>query len=378
MDFDETSLTFTDDELREALLDGYGKRAIAPEYGTPDFGMVENLRRNVYQFSVAKNHHELRTLTDALIDDEGRVNSFSEFQSEARKIDRRYNVDYLRTEYDTAIGAAETASEWASLDERGTDPMLRYVTVGDERVRVSHAALNGLQRPMSDPIWNTIYPPNGWNCRCLVQVVSGTATPQKLIRMPDDIPEMFQTNLAKSGLLFPKNHPYFKGIGSRTFAQALEYIPVENTYFDAKTPHGSPIEVSCLHRDHEQAQNVAATDILIGKGMVRKATLLPDIHKDDEAVKRRFYPAGELPPDPRKNADAIFDGHVFEIKQTIPNNMVRNINKAAQQARRVVIRLEKIGERQLPTIERRALNAKTANNLEELIVIFPDGDVKRY
>lgn len=157
IDFDETSMTFTDDELRKALLDGYGRRAITPEYGTPDFGMVENLRRNVYQFSVAKNHHQLRALTDTLIDDEGRVRSFSEFQTEARKIDSRYNVDYLRTEYDTAIGAAETASEWASLEARGGDPMLRYVTVGDDRVRASHAALNGLQRPMSDPIWNTIY-----------------------------------------------------------------------------------------------------------------------------------------------------------------------------------------------------------------------------
>ena len=97
-------MTFTDDELRKALLDGYGRRAITPEYGTPDFGMVENLRRNVYQLSVAKNHHQLRALTDTLIDDEGRVRSFSEFQTEARKIDSRYNVDYLRTEYDTAVG----------------------------------------------------------------------------------------------------------------------------------------------------------------------------------------------------------------------------------------------------------------------------------
>lgn len=340
--------------------------------------MVEHLRRNVYQFSVAKNHNQLRTLTDAITDDEGRVRSFSEFQSEARKIDSRYNVDYLRTEYETAIGSAETAAEWASLEARGDDPMLRYVTVGDERVRASHAALNGLQRPMSDPIWNTIYPPNGWNCRCLVQVVSGAATPKRLIRLPDDIPEMFQTNMAKSGLLFPKNHPYFRGIDSRTFSRALEYLPVKNTYFDAKTPQGHVIQVSCLHHDHERSQNIAATDILMGKGIVRKATLLPDIHKDDLAVKQRFYPAGELPPDPRKNADAIFDGHVFEIKQTVPNNMVRTINKAAQQARSVVVQLTVEGPNQRYRIRQRAEAAKRDNRLDELIVIFSDGNVERF
>lgn len=340
--------------------------------------MVEHLRRNAYQFSVAKNRHELRTLTDALIDDDGRVHSFSEFQAEARKIDSRYNVDYLRTEYDTAIGSAETAAEWAGLEKRGTNPMLRYVTVGDDRVRASHAALNGLQRPKDDPIWDTIYPPNGWNCRCLVKVVSGAATPQKLIRMPEDIPEMFRTNLAKHGLLFPKNHPYFKGISGKEFAKALEYIPVENTYFDVKTPGGHVVEVSCLHEDHEQAKNIAATDILLRKGIVRKATLLPDIQKDYLAVKQRFYPAGELPPDSLKNADAIFDGHVYEIKTTIPNNMVRNINKAAQQARRVVIRLGKILPNQEMRVRERARAAKIENKLDEVIVIFPDETVERF
>lgn len=43
-----------------------------------------------------------------------------------------------------------------------------YVTVGDDRVRPSHAALDGLRRPKDDPIWDRIFPPNGWQCRCSV------------------------------------------------------------------------------------------------------------------------------------------------------------------------------------------------------------------
>lgn len=84
--------------------------------------MAEHLRRNAYQFSVAKNHQQMRVLTDALVNEDGSVRSFSEFQTEAAKIDSRYNVDYLRTEYDTAVGSAETASEWASLEEAGETP----------------------------------------------------------------------------------------------------------------------------------------------------------------------------------------------------------------------------------------------------------------
>lgn len=42
----------------------------------------------------------------------------------------------------------------------------RYVTVGDDRVRPTHAALDGVTLPKDDPFWNTLYPPNGYNCRC--------------------------------------------------------------------------------------------------------------------------------------------------------------------------------------------------------------------
>jgi len=38
--------------------------------------------------------------------------------------------------------------------------------VGDDRVRDSHAELNGVRAPKDDPIWTQIWPPNGWSCRC--------------------------------------------------------------------------------------------------------------------------------------------------------------------------------------------------------------------
>lgn len=201
--------------------------------------MLRHLHRNVYQFSVAKNYSQMRALTDALTDDEGRVRPFSDLQIEALKIDRKYNVDYLRAEYDTAVGAAEMASEWTALERQGGNPMLRYVTAGDERVRESHRVLDGLQRPMNDPIWNDIYPPNGWRCRCTVTVVAGAATPDRQIRLPKDIPPMFRTNLAKTGMLFPKGHPYFKGLPSSLveFAEkeAIMAEPPEISDFSAKT-----------------------------------------------------------------------------------------------------------------------------------------------
>lgn len=41
-----------------------------------------------------------------------------------------------------------------------------YVTVGDNRVRPTHAAMDGTTLPKADPFWRTNMAPNGWSCRC--------------------------------------------------------------------------------------------------------------------------------------------------------------------------------------------------------------------
>lgn len=43
-----------------------------------------------------------------------------------------------------------------------------YVSVGDDRVRPSHAAMDGIRLPKDDPFWLTHMPPNGYSCRCTV------------------------------------------------------------------------------------------------------------------------------------------------------------------------------------------------------------------
>ena len=47
-------------------------------------------------------------------------------------------------------------------------PYWKYLSMGDEKVRTSHAALNGLILPADDPFWRDHFPPWELGCRCQV------------------------------------------------------------------------------------------------------------------------------------------------------------------------------------------------------------------
>ena len=68
------------------------------------------------------------------------------------------NNAYSYGRYKGLMGAVDIFPKW------------EYVTVGDKRVRPAHAALNGTIRRYDDPFWNSWYPPNGFKCRCIVEV----------------------------------------------------------------------------------------------------------------------------------------------------------------------------------------------------------------
>lgn len=51
-------------------------------------------------------------------------------------------------------------------------PLWQYRAIMDSRTRPAHAAMNGKVYDYRHPIWNTWYPPNGFNCRCYVKSLS--------------------------------------------------------------------------------------------------------------------------------------------------------------------------------------------------------------
>lgn len=80
---------------------------------------------------------------------------------------------YLESVYRTSTGTSYNAGRFRQQVEatEGDDTVAwEYVTAGDNRVRDSHRALDGKQWAVGDPEGRRVYPPNSFNCRCVMIV----------------------------------------------------------------------------------------------------------------------------------------------------------------------------------------------------------------
>jgi len=84
--------------------------------------------------------------------------------------------------YNTNMRMARSAGRWAQAQRlaeqeraRGRQIYLRYVAVLDDRTRDLHRSWHGIVLPIDHPFWSTHTPPNGWNCRCTIMVLTERA-----------------------------------------------------------------------------------------------------------------------------------------------------------------------------------------------------------
>jgi len=183
----------------------------------PDPAVSAALRENAFIFSGFKTHAELEQVSQMLTDEKGNIKPFNEFLNDIQSINKDYNHNYLRTEYNQALQAAQMAGKWADFEKNKDFINLQYRTANDERVRASHRILHGTTLPVDDPFWKQYTPPNGWGCRCTVVAVlkddypvqdshGSIAKAESCFKTPKE--KMFKENLAEKKRLFPSKHPY--------------------------------------------------------------------------------------------------------------------------------------------------------------------------
>lgn len=76
---------------------------------------------------------------------------------------------WLETNLNTGIGKSYHAANWIRLQDpgvKGLYPAYQFLTRKDSKVRPKHAEHDNQIYLADDPIWQWLWPPLDWNCRC--------------------------------------------------------------------------------------------------------------------------------------------------------------------------------------------------------------------
>jgi len=185
-------------------------RTANADLNAPDHVTRAMMHANVYHFSAAKSTAMMTFLNDTVKS----ASSFQEFYNTVSPALQDFNRNWLTTEYYTARQTGINAARWLEQQSvKDVLPYLQYRTQRDGRVRVEHAVLDGFTAPVDHPVWDTIYPPNGWRCRCFVaqlpSVPQGALTEASeamSLLGQDELDRMrktgFDRNRAKDGIVY--------------------------------------------------------------------------------------------------------------------------------------------------------------------------------
>lgn len=150
--------------------------------GASDTDYVRRFKENAAVFSAFKNHQQTEEIAALIRDEKGKIKPFYKFKKEALTVSQDYNINWLQTEYNTAVQSARTASNMIKFRETADlYPNLEYIRSSAAHPRVSHLRYAGTILPMEHPWWVDHLPPSDWNCQCSVR-----QTDRKPTKEPDD------------------------------------------------------------------------------------------------------------------------------------------------------------------------------------------------
>lgn len=195
-----TVYNHTRDVLHKAVDRVYGN----PKYNDPEFDKAYQLKENLSRFTAFKTAEQSDLLSAAGDMDEAHI------------INRRYNVNYLRTEYVHAVRGSRAAKNWERIQaDKDLYPNLKYMPSTAAEPRNDHKRLYGMVRPVDDDFWREWFPPNDWGCLCSTEQVRGKPKSSAMPKGMKAPPPVMRNNPGISGKLIPDSHPMIKRIKNK-------------------------------------------------------------------------------------------------------------------------------------------------------------------
>nr|DAW55575.1 MAG TPA: minor capsid component [Caudoviricetes sp.] len=266
--------------------------------------MRDYLEKDVFVFSGLKTHTQLTEARSYLKDENGNIVPYDRFEQKILKLNEQYNRHYLEAEYQFAVHSAQSAANWANLQENTSRYWLEYRTAGDERVRANHAVLNGICLPKDDDFWTEYYPPNGWRCRCVAAEVLARENTLSDSKKAKELGEKATTHIAPNGKnklqmfrfnpgaekkVFPPNNAYSKVVGAKDVKETLKE-KVRNENIEDTSKYDDDIFKNFRLNAKEYAQSEAHQNALKINNKMRPAeTFCVNKYTGDFFVDINFY-----------------------------------------------------------------------------------------
>jgi hypothetical protein len=300
----------TASELKDALLTGY-----TTSTDNKNVEMLKALEQNIFVFSGFKTYQQLKDIGSKLKDENGNIRSFNDFKTEVLKVNQSYNVRYLATEYDNTMVSAQMASQWLDIQaNKHILPFLKFDATLDNRTTNTCRSLDGTTLPVDHPFWDTYYLPLHWHERSIIQQVANGSTTDLSTIVTPDLQPMFQGNVGKQGVIFPKSHPYYETSvsASKQIMDAVNKLYPDPTDYKSiyKSKSGGEVLVHSIHNEKELKSNTTVAKI---------------IADNNYTVKLLDYIEG------RKNPDASINDILSDFKniETPTRNAVQGCIKSA-------------------------------------------------
>lgn len=176
--------------------------------------MLAKFKEDLFLFSGMKTYAQLKEASLLLMDAEGKIKAYAKFEKDILAIDAKYNQNYLRAEYQYAVGSAQSAEQWHRFAADGDKYNLQIRTAQDDKVRASHEPLHNITLAQSDSYWHTHWTPFDWGCRCrIIQVLKSkypvTEKDVAVAAGKKAVPALFRYNPGREQVIFPPKHPYY-------------------------------------------------------------------------------------------------------------------------------------------------------------------------
>lgn len=248
--------------------------------------MLQKLQSDVFVFSGMKTYTQLKEASLLLLDENKQIKPYHQFEQDILKIDNTYNRNYLQAEYQHATSAAQSASQWNDYMQDGNRYNLQIRTAGDDRVRESHAVLNGITLPAQHEFWKTHWTPFDWRCRCnIVQVLRDDYNESDIgiahAAAQQAIPEMFRYNPGREGVIFPKKHPYYPQHCNGAKLNLTGLVGYATWLLDAENDRCKAMNMIKSMKEVSRANSLKTDTITVGKKSITYYPNLTDKKASD-------------------------------------------------------------------------------------------------